>query len=135
MQEISNRVRNRGRKLKCEPFAATSWLVTGGESPHLVTKVVDQLFCDCRGAKTPGDICSHKFCVMIKLDPEKYRPIGNKAPSYYTIKTFLKRSGYEPGQLARYGAAVVATTGRKPNYPAEIKETIAEMVYRFLKGK
>jgi hypothetical protein len=48
---------------------------------------------------------------------------------------FLKQSGYRTGQLARYSEAVAAATSRKPNYPAEIKETIAEMVYKFLKGK
>jgi hypothetical protein len=133
-EKESERVRRRGRKLQCRRTSPNAWVVWGGESEHPVTRNGTGFSCDCGGYRN-GDICSHVVRVMIDLDPNAFNNSEFTPPTYGTIKFFLKRNGYKPGQLAQYSEAVAAATGRKPNYPAEIKEIIAEMVYKFLKGK
>jgi hypothetical protein len=132
-EKESERVRRRGRKLQCRRTGPNTWAVWGGEFEHPVTRNGDGFSCDCGGYRN-GDICSHVVRVMIDIDPNAFNATEFTPPTYRTIKTFLKDNGYKPGQLERYSAAVAAATGRKPNYPAEIKETVVEMVYRFLKG-
>jgi len=136
----TKKVRNRAyHKLQCRKTGASTWLVWGGESEHVVTSLGDGNFsCDCKWGARTGGTCSHKARVGIEIVPDLFIsdlvPTGGKAPSYKKVKGILKYHGYAAGELDRYQDAVaVAVTHKK--YTVEIQEQIAAMVYRFLKGK
>ena len=73
----SNKQRNRARNLlKCMSNGDGSWLITGGESPHIVSQIGTELSCDCRIWNVENKLCSHIIKVKMELGMFPTKPIG-----------------------------------------------------------
>ena len=85
------KTRQRGNRLTINKAAERKYVVTGGESSHIVT-YTDRIdfktyLCDCRGSEfAKHKVCSHIWAVFSKINPVYTDEIYPKANERFTIE-------------------------------------------------